>query len=88
MHASSLRWEQYPLVAETMPARTWLTMQDDLGLAPGTIDAYGRGLQDYLHFLALLGVDPQMQLLADVVERVGRQLAALPCALACRGSIG
>jgi hypothetical protein len=34
------------LVHETTQARTWLKIQDDLGLAPGTIDAYGRALQD------------------------------------------
>jgi integrase/recombinase XerD len=53
------RWEQYPLVAQLPHARTWLTIQANLGLAPNTIAAYGRALQDYLAFSTRHGVvDP------------------------------
>jgi integrase/recombinase XerD len=45
-----IRWEFYPLVAQHELARTWLTMQSNLQLAPATIDAYGRNLNDYLAF--------------------------------------
>lgn len=45
-----IRWEFYPLVAQHELARTWLTMQRNLQLAPTTIDAYGRNLNDYLVF--------------------------------------
>ncbi len=45
-----IRWEFYPLVAQHELARTWLTMQRNLQLAPATIDAYGRNLNDYLAF--------------------------------------
>lgn len=54
---STVRWERYPLVAETPQARTWLTIQADLGLAPNTIEAYGRALQDYLSFTQQRGID-------------------------------
>ncbi len=47
---SEIRWEFYPLVAQHELARTWLTMQRNLQLAPTTIDAYGRNLNDYLVF--------------------------------------
>ncbi len=47
---SEIRWEFYPLVAQHELARTWLTMQRNLQLAPATIDAYGRNLNDYLAF--------------------------------------
>jgi site-specific recombinase XerD len=47
---SDLRWERYPLVADAPLARSWLQIQSDLGLAPNTIEAYGRALQDYLSF--------------------------------------
>src|SRR5215471_14146401 len=45
-----IRWQFYPLVAQHELARTWLTMQSNLQLAPATIDAYGRNLNDYLAF--------------------------------------
>src|SRR5713101_1329060 len=45
-----IRWESYPLVAQQELARTWLTMQRNLQLAPSTIDVYGRNLNDYLAF--------------------------------------
>ena len=40
------------------PARTWLQIQADLGLARNTVEAYGRALQDYLQFSGAQGVDP------------------------------
>jgi integrase/recombinase XerD len=43
-------WERYPLLAQTPPAQTWLQIQHNLGLAPNTIAAYGRALNDYLSF--------------------------------------
>src|SRR5437588_404401 len=49
-HMSEIRWEFYPLVAQHELARMWLTMQRNLQLAPATIDAYGRNLNDYLTF--------------------------------------
>ena len=47
---SEVRWERYPRLAESDLGRRWLTMQANLGLAPNTIDAYGRALEDYLNF--------------------------------------
>ena len=45
-----VRWEQYPLVASHEQATAWLQLQAHLQLAPNTIDAYGRCLNDYLAF--------------------------------------
>jgi integrase/recombinase XerD len=45
-----IRWEHYPHVAADSYARQWLETQAMLGLAPGTIHAYGRGANDYLAF--------------------------------------
>lgn len=45
-----VRWERYPRAAECDPARRWLTVQVNLGLAANTIDAYARALEDYLSF--------------------------------------
>lgn len=54
-----IRWEFYPLVAQTVTARAWLEMQHQLQLAPNTIDAYGRGLNDFLAFCTKQQVIPE-----------------------------
>jgi integrase/recombinase XerD len=41
---------RFPLVAQHSQARQWLGMQIKYGLAPNTIDAYGRALEGYLAF--------------------------------------
>jgi integrase/recombinase XerD len=43
-------WEHYPLVASNPLSQEWLDIQAKLGLAPNTIEAYGRGLNDFLAF--------------------------------------
>jgi integrase/recombinase XerD len=47
------------LVAQSPHARSWLTIQAHLGLAPNTIDAYGRALEDYLAFSASQAIIPE-----------------------------
>ena len=54
----SIRWSRYPQVAITEWACGWLTMQNNLGLADATIDAYGRSLQDYLTFCSNQSIEP------------------------------
>jgi integrase/recombinase XerD len=56
---SRVRWECYPLVAASEMARAWLQIQAHLQLAPQTVDAYGRGLNDYLTFCAKLQIVPE-----------------------------
>jgi site-specific recombinase XerC len=51
-------WERLPLVAKNTHAHQWLEMQIKYGLAPNTIDAYGRALEDYLSFCARHCVAP------------------------------
>jgi len=41
--------EHWPAVARHSMAAAWLNLQVQLGLAPRTIDAYGRALADYLN---------------------------------------
>src|SRR5215469_10218509 len=65
---TEIRWEQYPLVARHERARKWLQRQAHLQLAPNTVDAYGRCLNDYLGFCAKHSVQP---------EAVTRDLVAL-----------
>ncbi len=47
---SEIRWELYPLVAVHERSRAWLQLQSHLQLAPTTLDAYGRSLNDFLAF--------------------------------------
>src|SRR5688500_2307750 len=46
----AIRWASYPQVAATGQARAWLEVQALLSLAPTTLAAYGRALEDYLTF--------------------------------------
>ncbi len=54
-----IRWEMYPLVAVNAHGRHWLTLQSHLQLAPKTIDAYGRSLNDFLAFCQRSGIVPE-----------------------------
>jgi site-specific recombinase XerD len=55
---NEVRWERYRLVAQDAHARAWLAIQANLGRAANTIEAYGRGLHDYLAFSQRRGVKP------------------------------
>jgi site-specific recombinase XerD len=63
---TSIRWEFYPEVAAQPEARQWLQVWRQLQRAPNTIDAYGRGLNDYLAFLKRAGHDPLQATLEHV----------------------
>ncbi len=67
--------ERWPIVASTPSALAWLSMRADLGLAARTIDAYARGLSDYLRFCKGSAVDP-VTAGADHVARFVRYLTA------------
>jgi site-specific recombinase XerD len=43
-----IRWSLYPGVAALEPAKNWIEIQRKLLRAPKTIDAYARGLDDFL----------------------------------------
>jgi site-specific recombinase XerD len=68
---TAIPWERFPQIATFSPARTWLTIQSDLGLARTTIDAYGGALQDYLTFCAHHRIDPETATRAQVALYVG-----------------
>ena len=68
MMKDKVRWELYPRVADLDLGRTWLQLQANLQLAPKTIEAYGRGLNDYLAFCERQAVIPE----AITREQVGR----------------
>ena len=74
---TEIRWEQYPLVAEHELARHWLQRQAYLQLAPTTIDAYGRGLNDYLNFCLKQNIQPEV-VTRDLVALYVHDLASRP----------
>src|SRR5712691_6053185 len=53
---TDVQWEHYPLITQMQHAQTWLQIQANLGLAPNTVAAYGRALNDYLVFCQCHGM--------------------------------
>ncbi len=50
--------EKWPILGRHEQAAGWLQVWQDLGRAPRTIDAYARGLAEYLELCEREGVDP------------------------------
>jgi integrase/recombinase XerD len=61
---------RWPALTQCAEASTWLRVQADLGLAARTIDAYARGLADYLGLCAREGIDPLSAGRAEVARYV------------------
>jgi site-specific recombinase XerD len=74
---NEIRWDRYPRVAGHAQGRAWLQIQADLQLAPNTISAYGRGLEDYFAFCQQTGIEPQLATRADIAVYV-RDLVQRP----------
>jgi len=74
---SSVLVGRWPLLAGCPEAIAWLQLQTDLGLAPRTIEAYARGLADYLAVCQREGNDPLNAGRAEVARYV-RDLAVRP----------
>ena len=53
-----IEWFRYPFVATDALAKAWLTTETLLGLAPNTLDAYARGLDDFLGFCQKASISP------------------------------
>ena len=71
------RWEFFPLLAEEDNARKWLQIQADLGLATNTIQAYGKGIEDFLLFCKIYRIAPETAKKADIIAYV-RYLTSRP----------
>jgi len=63
------RWAS---LAHCPEAQQWLRVQADLGLAPRTLDAYSRGLVDYLAVCAREGIEPLSAGRAEYMSVEGR----------------
>jgi integrase/recombinase XerD len=59
-------WSHYALAAAEPHGRSWLALLGNLGRSPATVDAYGRGLDQYLRFCRDLHLDAQSATLEHV----------------------
>jgi integrase/recombinase XerD len=66
-----IEWFRYPFVAAHEFAKTWLRTETLLGLAPNTLDAYARGLDDFLSFCQRTAISPMTATRADLARYVG-----------------
>jgi len=69
--------ERWPVLARHERAAEWLRIWADLGRAPRTIDAYARGLAEYLETCERDGIDPLAATRAHVAVFV-RELTSRP----------
>ena len=68
---------RWPVVGRHKRAAEWLGIWTDLGRAPRTIDAYARGLGEYLQVCEREGIDPLTATRAQVAVFV-RELTSRP----------
>lgn len=68
-----VRWELVPLTAAHPLCRAWLTFQSQRGLSRNTLEAYSRGLELFLRFLA----DQQLPISAVTRAHIGTYLATM-----------
>jgi site-specific recombinase XerD len=68
---------RWPVLAYCPEGLAWLRVQADLGLAPRTLEAYSRGLADYLTVCTREGIEPLGAGRAEVARYV-RDLAQRP----------
>lgn len=47
---TEIRWDRFPRVHSLEVGKKWLEIQHMLGLATNTVEAYGRGLEDFLRW--------------------------------------
>ena len=74
---AEIRWDRYPQAAALDTARAWLVLQRNLGLAPNTIDAYGRALEEYVTFSAEKEI-PVVDAAKDHIACYVRELTSRP----------
>ena len=69
--------EKWPVLGRCERAAEWLQIWSDLGRAPRTLDAYGRGLAEYLQACERDGIDPLTANRSQVAAFV-RELTSRP----------
>ena len=78
-------WKKYPRAEANEYTNAWLTMEFNRQLAPNTVDAYARAIEDFLKFCGSRGLEPeeatreQMSLyIGDLGSRYNSRLSRLP----------
>lgn len=74
---TDINWNRYPSLAQVSRAKTWLQIQANLCLAPNTIEAYGRALEDFLSFSNNCNVIPDIATKEHIAKYV-RDLTTRP----------
>ena len=67
----SIEWYGYPALAENPHGKQWIKSEALLGLAPNTIDAYARGVDDFLAFCQRAEVNLLTASKGDLARYVG-----------------
>lgn len=65
------RWHLFPLSSRHAQAKEWLDIQHLLGLAPNTVEAYGRGLEQFLQWCEHNGVAAVSATRPNIANYVG-----------------
>ena len=73
----TLAARRWPMLARCPEALAWLSVQSDLGLAARTLEAYARGLADYLTVCAREDIEPLQAGRAEIARYV-RDLVGRP----------
>lgn len=74
---SSSLWHKFPRCVRHPKAYAWLQLQNVFGLAPNTIEAYARALEEFFTFCASFNIDPSCAKRGHVVGFV-RELSERP----------
>ena len=74
---TEIQWTLYPYVAELENAKAWLAIQKKLLRAPKTIDAYARGLNDFLSVCPRFAVRVESATKGDIASYV-EEMACRP----------
>lgn len=69
--SNEIHWDRFPKVGGCPEGKQWLEIQRMLGLAPNTVEAYGRGLEDFLRWCERTEADARTASRADVAGYVG-----------------
>jgi tetratricopeptide (TPR) repeat protein len=83
----TIEWSRYPFVATHDRAKACLTLETLLGLASNTIDAYARGLDDFLGFCQRNSIESERATRSDLARYVG-DLRQRPRSPSHRGASG
>lgn len=69
--SDEIRWDRFPRVQGTAEGKKWLEIQHMLGLAANTVEAYGRGLEDFLRWCESAHVEAVSAGRAELAGYVG-----------------